>query len=188
MAAYLLTAFVWRSYSVWKHTGINPVVFKRGDDAHDFIGRVSKLILALVFVVVLVYSFFPRVYLLMMPFDWMDYRWLRVIGVALLLASLIWTAIAQRHMGASWRIGIDKEHRTTLVHGGLYNFSRNPIYVGMISTFLGLFLAIPNALTLLVLVLGIVLVSIQTRLEEEYLLKTHGEAYADYQRRVRRWL
>ena len=188
MAAYLLTAFVWRSYSVWKHTGINPVVFKGGDDAHDFIGRVSKLILVLVFAVVLVYSFFPRVYLFMMPFDWLEYPWLRLIGIALLLASLLWTAIAQRHMGASWRIGIDKENRTTLVHGGLYNISRNPIYVGIISTLLGLFFVIPNALTLLVVVLGAVLVSIQARLEEEYLLKTHGDAYAEYQRRVRRWL
>jgi protein-S-isoprenylcysteine O-methyltransferase Ste14 len=188
MAVYLATAFVWRSYSVWKHTGINPVVFKGTDDAHDFIGRVSKLILALVFAVVLMYSLFPRAYRFTMPFDWMEYRWVQIVGVALLLASLIWTAMAQRQMGPSWRIGIDKENRTRLVHGGLYNISRNPIYVGIILTLLGLFFVIPNALTLLVLVLGVVLVSIQARLEEEYLLKAHGEAYADYRRRVRRWL
>lgn len=188
MAAYLLIAFVWRSYSVWKHTGINPVVFKGTDDAHDFVGRVSKLILALVFVVVLIYSFFPRVYLFTMPFDWLQYGWVQVIGIALLLASLIWTTVAQRHMGASWRIGIDKEHRTMLIRGGLYDISRNPIYVGIISTLLGMFFVIPNALTLVVLILGVVLVSIQARLEEEYLLKTHGQPYADYQRHVRRWL
>ncbi|HEX7296416.1 MAG TPA: methyltransferase, partial [Pyrinomonadaceae bacterium] len=83
---------------------------------------------------------------------------------------------------------IDRENRSPLVHQGLYKFSRNPIYVGMIATLLGLFLAIPNALTLLVLVLGVVVISIQVRLEESYLLESHGTAYSEYQSRVRRWL
>lgn len=71
---------------------------------------------------------------------------------------------------------------------GVFSLSRNPIFLGMMLTLLGLFLVIPNALTLLAFVLGAVLIQIQVRLEEEFLGKTHGEEYAGYRRRVRRWL
>jgi hypothetical protein len=39
---------------VWKRTGVNPIVFKGSDDAHDFIGRIFKLLFALIVGVVLV--------------------------------------------------------------------------------------------------------------------------------------
>jgi hypothetical protein len=55
-------AFIWRSYVVWKHTGINPVTFKGSDTAHDFIGRVFKLVFVIVVLVCFVYSFSPVAY------------------------------------------------------------------------------------------------------------------------------
>lgn len=169
-------------------TGINPVVFKRSDDAHDFIGRVFKLLFALVALVVVVHTFLPTIHRFTGPITWLELTTLKWVGIAVLLLSLAWTVIAQYQMGQSWRIGIDREHRSPLVREGLFNVSRNPIYVGLMATLVGLFLIIPNALTLLVLVVGVVLISIQVRLEESYLLESHGAAYAEYQRRVRRWL
>jgi protein-S-isoprenylcysteine O-methyltransferase Ste14 len=47
---------------------------------------------------------------------------------------------------------------------------------------------IPDALTLLALIMGATLIAIQVRLEEEFLRKTHGDEYARYSQRVRRWL
>ena len=44
LLAYFASAFFWRSFTVWKQTGINPVVFKQTDSAHDFIGRVFKIL------------------------------------------------------------------------------------------------------------------------------------------------
>ncbi len=58
----------------------------------------------------------------------------------------------------------------------------------MMLTLLGLFLVVPNALTLLVLVVGVVLIQIQVRLEEEFLARTHGEEYEQYRQQVRRWI
>lgn len=55
-------------------------------------------------------------------------------------------------------------------------------------TLIGFFLTIPNAATLLILVLGFVLMQIQVRLEEEFLAKTQGDEYEYYLRQVRRWL
>jgi protein-S-isoprenylcysteine O-methyltransferase Ste14 len=186
--AYIFVAFFWRSYKVRRMTGINPIVFKASDDAHDFIGRVFKLMFVLVVLLILVSSFLPAANRFAGPITWLELRTVQWLGIALLLVSLIWTAIAQYQMGQSWRIGIDREHRSPLVEKGLFKFSRNPIYVGVVATLLGLFLVIPNALTLLVFVLGFVVISIQVRLEESFLLESHGAAYTEYQRRVRRWL
>lgn len=188
LAAYFFAAFFWRSYAVWKRTGVNPVVFKGSDDAHDYIGRVFKLLFALVVAVVLAYSFSPDVYQYSVMIGWLERDWLKWTGVALLLMSLVWTVVAQVQMGESWRIGIDEERRTPLVRGGVFGLSRNPIFLGMMLTLLGMFLVIPNAVTLLVLGLGIVLIQIQVRLEEEFLSGIHGGEYAEYRRRVRRWL
>ncbi len=185
---YVLVAFVWRSYKVWMRTGVNPVTFKGSDSAHDFVGRVFKLVFVVVVLVVFVYSFSPFVYTYTLPIQWLEHRWLRLIGVLLLLLSLVWTAVAQSQMGEAWRIGIDTEHRTPLVHKGLFGISRNPIFLGMILTLLGLFLTLPNAFTLLASVLGVVLIGVQVRLEEEYLAQLHPEAYREYRQRVRRWL
>jgi len=90
-------------------------------------------------------------------------------------------------MGNSWRIGIDEEKQTALVRLGVFRFSRNPIFLGMIITLTGVFLTISNALTLLFLVLGFVLIQIQVRLEEEFLAQAHGAEYENFKREVRRW-
>lgn len=39
-----------------------------------------------------------------------------------------------------------------------------------------------------IFILDLVLIAIQVRLEEEYLLESHGDDYANYQGRVLRWL
>ena len=188
LVSYVLAAFVWRSLVVRKRTGINPVVFKGSDDAHDFIGRIFKLLFALVAGVVFASSLWPGFYRHSVPIEWLDHTWLKWMGIALLLTSLFWTVLAQTHMGESWRIGIDREHRTPLVRAGVFGFSRNPIFLGMIFTLLGLFVVLPNVFTLIAFVMGLVLINIQVRLEEEFLSRAHGEDYASYCRRVRRWL
>ena len=188
LIAYVIAAFFWRSYQVWKNTGVNPVVFRGSDSAHDFIGRVFKALFAFIVTVVVIYAFFPSAYRYVMPIHELERTWIRVTGIIVLLVSLVWTVVAQAQMGDSWRIGIDTEHRTMLVQRGVFRLSRNPIFVGMILTLLGLLLVIPNVGTLVSLLLGIILIGIQVRLEEEVLTTIHGEDYLQYRRRVKRWI
>lgn len=188
LLAYVIAAFFWRSYAVWKRTGVNPFVFKGSDSAHDFIGRVTKALFGLVVAVVFIHAFIPSVYQYLMPITWLERAWARWTGVILLLASLVWTVLAQAQLGDSWRIGIDYDHRTALVHRGVFRFSRNPIFLGMLRTLLGLVLVIPNAGTLITLLVGVILIGIQVRLEEEYLTRAHGDKYIEYRRNVRRWV
>ena len=188
LVAYIIAAFFWRSYAVWKKTGVNPVVFKGSDSAHDFVGQLFKALFAVIVAVVVVYAFIPSAYQHVMPIQSLEGTWVRSTGFTLLLVSLMWTVVAQAQMGNSWRIGIDTEHMTELVQTGVFRLSRNPIFVGMIVTLLGLFLMIPNVGTLITLLVGIILIGIQVRLEEEYLTRLHGHEYLEYRRRVRRWL
>jgi protein-S-isoprenylcysteine O-methyltransferase Ste14 len=111
---------------------------------------------------------------------------LRWSGWALVAGSFLLILLAQVHMGASWRIGIDSE-RTELVTGGLFTVVRNPIFTGMLGVVSGVVLATPSAWTVMALGHYILLVSLQVRLEEEHLLRLHGDAYRAYASRVGRF-
>ena len=188
LAAYLGVTFVWRSYRVWRQTGVNPYVLSREDDVEGVIARFFRLCVLLLVAVVGVYATSDRAYDLTAPLSWLERPFWQGVGAALLAASLAWTAVAQAQMGASWRIGIDSAVATELVARGLFARSRNPIFLGMRVSLLGFFFLLPNAVTLLTLVLGEVLIQLQVRLEEAFLTKTQGDAYRAYRRRVRRWL
>ena len=54
---YLMVAFVLPSWRVYKETGINPVTFKNSGNAHDYIGVVMKVLIGLLVVSVLFFSF-----------------------------------------------------------------------------------------------------------------------------------
>ena len=185
---YFAVAFALPTYRVWKRTGVNPVTFHGADTAHDYIGKLFKIVMLGLTLVVIIYAFAPNYQSFLLPVSWLEKDTVQIVGICLLIISLGWTVAAQIQMGNSWRIGIDEEKQTALVQAGLFRRSRNPIFLGMVVTLIGVFLTIPNGLTLLFLVLGFVLIQIQVRLEEEFLLKTHGANYDDYRRTVRRWL
>jgi protein-S-isoprenylcysteine O-methyltransferase Ste14 len=188
LLVYFAVAFVLPSYRVWKKTGVNPVTFRGADDAHDYIGKLFKIVMVGLSAVIIIHAFVPSVYPYLLPVFWLESRIVRYLGVALLVLSLLWTVLAQIQMGNSWRIGIDEEKETPLVRFGLFGLSRNPIFLGMIGTLAGMLLALPNAFTLLIFLLGFVLMQIQVRLEEEFLSRTHGAEYDEFRRGVRRWL
>jgi protein-S-isoprenylcysteine O-methyltransferase Ste14 len=185
---YLATAFFWRSYLIWQRTGRNPFVLGRSDSVHDFVGKLFTLTIGLTTATVLVYALAGEWYAYLMPFTWLESPLLVAAGLALLLLSWLWTLLAQAQMGNAWRIGIDQQVKTELIQSGIFGRSRNPIFLGMITTLLGLFLVIPSALTLLELALTFTLIHIQVRLEEEFLRQQHGDHYLTYCHQVPRWL
>jgi len=188
MVLFFGAAFFWRSYRVWRRTGVNPYKLGGSDSAHDFIGRLFRVTNLAVLAVIVIYASADALYQSLVPIPWLTHWVLVQIGVVLLLVALCWVLVAQAQMGDSWRIGIDSEVKTALVQQGIFGLSRNPIFLGMQIMLLGLLLVLPNAVTLAIAVLGVALIQIQVRLEEDHLLRLHGEDYCAYQRRVRRWL
>jgi hypothetical protein len=51
-SVFFLAAFVWPTYRVWMRTGINPYRLGSTDNAHDFIGRLFRLTLVAIVVIV----------------------------------------------------------------------------------------------------------------------------------------
>lgn len=188
LALYFGVAFFWRSYLTWKKTRVNPYAFGKSDTAHDFVGGLLRLTLFACVLVVLCYSFLPAAYPYLTPIPWLGHIAVVYLGLGLLIVSLFWILVAQAQMGTAWRIGIDPDHKTELVQAGIFRLSRNPVFLGMRLTSLGVFLVLPNAVMLAILLLGDALVQIQVRLEEEFLAKTHGEVYQKYRQQTRRWL
>jgi protein-S-isoprenylcysteine O-methyltransferase Ste14 len=183
---FLLAALVWPTVRVWRSTGINPLVLPTGDSVAGFVGNWLKLLITVLGLYLgagalgLVSPVGP-VSLPLIP-------QLAHLGMALMAGSFVWVVIAQWQMGASWRVGIDDQHRTDLVAKGLFRLSRNPIFLGMMVQLAGLFMVQPDAVTLSVSVAAFALISVQIRLEEAHLLAMHGTRFMSFRAEVRRWL
>jgi len=78
---------------------------------------------------------------------------------------------------------------TSLVIAGLYKYTRNPMYVGLLLVLVGWASYLSNALGFAMVPLAaLYLTRFQIIPEERALARKFGADYADYQGRVRRWL
>jgi len=99
---------------------------------------------------------------------------LGVVGVLI-------TVVSQHQMGDSWRIGVDQTESTTLKTSGLYARSRNPIYFGILLFWIGLCGIFPHPLLWLCAVICWCCIEVIVRkVEEPYLLRTHGDHFNVY--------
>ncbi len=113
--------------------------------------------------------------------------WLRRISLVLWIGGFLLLFIGRLGLADSFRIGSPKES-TRLKVGGLFQFSRNPMYIGVYATLLA---GVLYTLNPLVLLAAIFVVAVHHRIvlaEEQHLQTAFGEEYAAYCRRVRRYL
>lgn len=76
-----------------------------------------------------------------------------------------------------------------LAKGGIYRYTRNPMYLGALVAFFGLGLALHwTWLVILTLPLAFALQKLAIEPEEAYLERRFGADYLDYKRSVRRWI
>jgi protein-S-isoprenylcysteine O-methyltransferase Ste14 len=108
------------------------------------------------------------------------------VVVVLALVLLIWFNISFSRKGTAvepWK------PTTAIVTTGPYRFTRNPAYLGMALTYVGIAL-LSSALWVLVplpIVLAVIDRGVIAR-EEHYLERKFGEEYLGYKRTVRRWI
>ena len=81
------------------------------------------------------------------------------------------------------------ERASSLVIGGVYRFTRNPMYVGLLLVQIAwaAFLCAPWSLVG-PLAFAVYITRYQINAEERVLMSLFGEAYARYKSRVRRWV
>jgi len=187
-ALFFLLAIVLPMARVWSSTGNNPFKIGISDSAHDYIGRSFIFVMFVCGLVIFIFSLSPSLYQELLPIPYISHVAFVWTGIALLMFTMIWVPLAQTQMQRSWRIGVDEDIKTELVQRGLFKISRNPIFFGMRVMLVGLFLILPNAVMLAAWVAGEILAQCQVRLEEEFLLRTHGDSYLVYRKQVRRWI
>jgi len=185
---FLLGLFVIPSYLTYKRTGINPFKFSKEETAINYVGKAYKAISAIAFFTIALNAFLPSVMQYLVAIEYLKSEITLWIGLVLLHLSFIIIFIAQRNMANEWRIGIDNENKVNLIKKGMFGLSRNPIFLGVVMVFIGLFLIIPNVVTAVIVVSGIIVIQVQVRLEEEFLQKQLGDEYKEYMNNVKRWL
>jgi protein-S-isoprenylcysteine O-methyltransferase Ste14 len=188
LGLFLASVFFWRLYAVRQQSGVAVSALAKRQGSNKLIDLAFQVMFGLRIAVILVFALAPNWYGLLLPFPSLRTPAVAAIGLALLVGSWLWIVAAQSQMGRAWRIGIDQGNAAELVTEGLFRLSRNPIFLGMRVNALGLFLVLPNALTLAMLIFAELLLPWHVRYEERHLMALHGEAFQAYCQRVRCWL
>ena len=108
--------------------------------------------------------------------------------VAIVISILIVVACERifRQKGTSNR---PFEESSCLVNEGLFKYSRNPIYLGMVVFLIGLWLVLGSLSPLVVIPFFVGLIQSKfIKVEEKMLEEKFGEEYQEYKVRVRRWI
>jgi protein-S-isoprenylcysteine O-methyltransferase Ste14 len=181
--------FVWRPWLQRRRHGTwGILLFKSGGPAQKARDSMAVVLFALLIGQALAAAARPE----MLPLaqaDWRSPPGIRhVLGAVLLFGGLLLLVAAQLNLGASWRIGIDEGAKPGLITGGLYAFCRNPIFLALLVILAGYTLLLPTFLSAAMLAGAYVAIRQQIAEEESYLVRTYGEPYREYARRVGRLL
>lgn len=182
---YLLLGFVVRTWLQWRRTGDGGF---RGISGRP---GSPEWLAGGAFVVALVAGVLGPVSALagLDPLAVLNHLAVRWAGAVLAVAGIVGTLAVQLQMGASWRIGVDDTELTELVTDRTFGLVRNPIFTVMALTGAGLALMTPNVVAVAGFVVLLAALQLQVRVvEEPYLLRTHGDAYAEYAAQTGRFL
>lgn len=149
-------------------------------DKSDFI---LPPLMLLYFYILLAYAFgWPKVDSL-----WLENSLLAWLGVALCLFGLFMFIWGMVSFGQSFRVGIDQKQAGKLVQEKAFAFSRNPLYLGFLSIFFGVWAILPTWFFLLYLIGAFIVINRQINREQEALKKIYGDEYLQYMKKVRRF-
>jgi protein-S-isoprenylcysteine O-methyltransferase Ste14 len=136
-------------------------------------------------VALLVMGFFhavvPGAYIIQAP-----YRYGGIVLMMLAVGLILWAATLFRRAGTNIRPYLPS---TALVVSGPYRFTRNPMYLGMAGTLLGVAVFLGSITPFVVIFAFMGLIKERFILPEETKLEAaFGSDYLQYKERVRRWL
>lgn len=104
-----------------------------------------------------------------------------IVGAAIVI-------VAQIQMGRAWRVGVRHGDAPLFVRHGLFRFSRNPIFVGMMM--IGLSVALSASLwwAWAAWLTCLAACYAQVQIEEAHLIESFGDAYRAFRESVPRWV
>ena len=190
MAAFILLCIFWFLFmgrtAMLMLRGTRVFVLAKGKSLPERLLEIILMPALLLWSLQIVFTVF-RIPLLPAPMFW-DFPSLGVTGVTLCAAGLVVFVVALVSFGNAWRVGIDEECSDRLVTDGIFAISRNPIFLFMDLYFIGTFLVFPNWFFLAFFTLSAAGIHRQILNEEKFLGIKFGGAYAEYKRKVRRYI
>jgi len=139
------------------------------------------LILLFILFQILLHYFFPVISIIKPPYNY--------IGIFLIIIGQIpnfWIYFHFKKLRTSVKI---YEMPNKLSTSGLFRISRNPNYLGMFITLLGMAVILGNLTPFIFPVIFFILTDrFVISSEEKNLKKVFGKKYLDYKREVRRWI
>lgn len=117
-------------------------------------------------------------------------RWLALwLGGALILAAAAIGLFALIEFGRAGTSIFHFRPTTTLITSGPFSWSRNPLYLSLTLGYLGAALALEWTWSIVLLIPSLISLHYGVVvLEERFLERRFGDLYAEYRKRVRRWL
>lgn len=118
----------------------------------------------------------------------------RKVGLDLWFAPLLAWGYLQYKLVGRYRLSLGgggpgmKTLPDSLVTGGPYAYSRNPMYLGHLIFLLGLALTLRSELAAVIALASVVYFHVRVKKDEQRLRESFGEVYADYCSRVKRWI
>ena len=174
-----------RSWVQWRRTGSTGLVLPRRDAPVVERAAAALFVLAIALLIVAPIADANGTG----RWDVFDTGAAGVVGAVLAMAGIIVCVVAQFEMGDSWRIGVDDSSKTELVTSGIFGWVRNPIFSAMVLASAGFALLLANVWAMGAFVALVVGLELQVRyVEEPYLRRLHGDAYAHYAARSGRFL
>ncbi len=184
VGVFLISAFVFPLARLYRQTGVWGIVGQR------HLWSIESVVSLLTFLFFVALIAWVACYAFLGPTAigvWPTPPAVGFSGIALVVVGLVLVVIAQAQMGKSWRIGIERR-KTELVQSGLFRWIRNPIYTGIITMIIGLAIATPSLWSILGVAIAVLLISVQTRLEEAHLIEEHGDDYRIYASKTGRFV
>ncbi len=113
----------------------------------------------------------------------------RLTGLVPLLVGIVLNLLADQAFKRHGTTVKPFETSSTLITGGVFGISRNPMYLGMTLILLGIALLLGSATPFaMVIILPILLDRVFISPEEKMLEDTFGGQFREYRERVRRWI
>jgi protein-S-isoprenylcysteine O-methyltransferase Ste14 len=113
----------------------------------------------------------------------------RIAGVGVIAAGLLLLALAGRQFHRTGTPVPPIKPTTAIVTTGIYQYTRNPMYLGLSLIVLGLAVLTASLWFFLATPVAVVAVTkLAIEREEIYLERKFGAVYRTYKQRVRRWL
>lgn len=115
--------------------------------------------------------------------------WVRMVGLLLMTAGLVFFVTAVFTMRDSWRAGVPYADQTALVTSGIFQISRNPAFLGFDLVYIGIVLSFFNLPLFVISLIACLMLHLQiVNNEEPFLQEAFGGEYLEYKKRVNRYL